>query len=145
MSEHWTPVMVEQRLEEAASTLRRLPPVRVQGYVCTWPAVIREFYEAYGSEAARIRLGPPTAAAITRMDETLEWLRWLADPEEVRIVWARACGLPWKLLCYRFGAGRTTLWRRWSMALITIATRLNGKSEVNRRRPAGPFSQTVRA
>jgi hypothetical protein len=122
--QHWTPIMVEERFEEAAFTLRRLPSVRVQGYVSTWPAVIREFYEAYGSEPARIRLGPPTAAAITRMDEALEWLRWLDDPEDVRVVWARACGLPWKLLCYRFGAGRTTLWRRWSMAMITIAARL---------------------
>lgn len=136
--QHWTPVMVEERFEEAAATLRRLPSVRVRGYVCTWPPVIREFYEAYGSEPARVRLGPPTAAAITRMDEALEWLKWL-EADDVRLVWARACGLPWKLLCFRFGAGRTTLWRRWSMAMIAIAARLSGKAEPNGRRVAIPI------
>jgi hypothetical protein len=75
-------------------------------------------------EPAPVRVGPPPAAVITRMDEALEWPRWLDDPKDVRIVRARACGLPWKLLCYRFGAVRTTLWRRWSMAMILISAKL---------------------
>jgi len=28
----WTPLMVEERLAEAADVLKRLPPVKVQGY-----------------------------------------------------------------------------------------------------------------
>lgn len=123
----WTPKMVEERLEEAAATLRRLPAVKVQGYVSSWPQVVREFYEAYGAEPARVRLGPPSPGAIDRMDETLSWLQWL-ERDDSRLVWARACGLPWKLLTWRFGVSRTTAWRRWAAALVAIAARLNGPS-----------------
>ena len=33
---------VEDRIQSAARTLRRLPDVKVQGYFSTWPAIIRE-------------------------------------------------------------------------------------------------------
>ena len=42
MSE-WTPEMVDERLEEAANVLRRMPPVKVQGYFNLWPRVVHEF------------------------------------------------------------------------------------------------------
>jgi hypothetical protein len=35
----WTAARVEARLCEAADVMRRLPPVRVQGYFNTWPAI----------------------------------------------------------------------------------------------------------
>lgn len=120
----WAPGMVEARLEEAADTLRRLPAVKVQGYFSTWPPIIRDFWEAFGRHDAEVRLGPATPAAIDRMDETLLWLRWL-EPDEVRLVWLRAEGVRWKLICARFGIGRTTAWYRWSTALGKIAVRLN--------------------
>jgi len=123
--EEWTPEMVAGRLAEAADTLRRLPRVKVQGYFSTWPTVIRDFWEAFGWHEAEVRLGPPTAAAIDRMDETVLWLRWL-EPDEVRLVWLRAEGVRWKLICARFGVGRTTAWYKWSGALAKIAGRLNG-------------------
>ena len=37
----WTIEDVAVRFEEAASTARRLPPVRVQGYFNCWPAIKR--------------------------------------------------------------------------------------------------------
>ncbi len=64
--------------------------------------------------------------AIDRMDEALRWLRWL-EPDEVRLVWLRAEGVRWKLICARFGVGRTTAWQRWCTALTKIAERLNGQ------------------
>ena len=42
----WTPALVEQRLVEAADTLRRLPPVKVQGHASSWPPMVRDFWEA---------------------------------------------------------------------------------------------------
>jgi len=129
--------MVAARLEEAADTLRRLPPVRVQGYASTWPAVIRDVHEAYGWEEARMRLGPPAPDAIDRMDEALGWLGWL-EPDEVRLVWARAQRARWRVICARLGVSRQTAWQRWVAALATIAQRLEQARTVPtqpRRRP----------
>jgi len=65
---------------------------------------------------------------VDRMDETLEWLRWL-EPDETRLVWLRAEGVGWKPICARFGVGRTTAWHRWNAALGKIAVRLNAAAE----------------
>ena len=65
------------------------------------------------------------------MDEALSWLAWL-EPEERRLVWLRAEGLPWKRITHRLGIGRTTAWQRWTMALLKIATHLNATGEQNR-------------
>ena len=51
------------------------------------------------------------------MDEALEWLAWL-DPEERRLVWLRAEGLPWKRITHRLAIGRTTAWQHWTVALL---------------------------
>jgi len=122
--ERWTPKVVAERLEEAADTLRRLPPVRVQGYVSAWPAVVRDACEAYGWDEARLRLGPPSPQAIDRMDAALRWLAWLT-PDEAQLVWLRAERVRWKTIAHWFCVDRTTAWRHWTCALIKIATRLN--------------------
>lgn len=121
----WTPKAVAERLEEAAQTLRRLPPVKVRGFICSWPPVIRDFWESYGWTDVQVRLGPPTAAAIDRMDECLGWLH-LLDADEVRLVWLRAEGVRWKVIAHRYRIDRSTAWRHWSYALIKIAGQLNG-------------------
>lgn len=126
---HWTPKMVAVYLEEAADTLKRLPPVKVQGFFSTWPPVVQEFWEAFGWEETRVRRGPPSAKAIDQMDLTLDWLRWL-EPEDAKLVWERSCHRPWKMLAYRFGIDRTTAWRRWTYALVTIAAKLNARKSL---------------
>lgn len=123
---HWTPKMVAFYLEEAADTLRRLPEKRIQGYRSTWPEIIHDFWDAFGWEEAHARRGPPSPAAIDRMDVVLPWLRWL-ERDEARLVWLRANGRPWKLITHEFGVDRTTAWRRWTYAMITIAARLNAE------------------
>ncbi|MEO5337981.1 MAG: DUF6362 family protein [Magnetospirillum sp. WYHS-4] len=127
----WTAKMVEDRIEEAADTLRRLPEQKVQGFFGTWPPVVRDFWEAFGWEEARIRRGPPQPGAIDRMDEVMIWLTWL-EADDARIVWLRACRTPWKLITWRFGMSRTTAWRNWVAALLTIAARLDGASTPRR-------------
>lgn len=127
----WTAKMVEDRIEEAADTLRRLPEQKVQGFFGTWPPVVRDFWEAFGWEEARIRRGPPQPGAIDRMDEVMIWLTWL-EADDARIVWLRACRTPWKLITWRFGMSRTTAWRNWVAALLTIAARLEGTSAPRR-------------
>jgi hypothetical protein len=128
----WSVEAVERRLEEAASVIRRLPPVRVPGYFNTWPTMVTEFADRVGREPERMRLPPPTTDAITRMEQALEWLRWLKG-EDAKLVWARSEGMPWKEICCRFGIARATANRRWQYALALIAWRLNGRTVPTKR------------
>jgi Domain of unknown function (DUF6362) len=63
----WSVERVAERFHEAAQTARRLPPVRVQGYVNTWPAIPREPWETYAAEDGLCRF-PPDPATIERME-----------------------------------------------------------------------------
>lgn len=134
--QRWSASLVEERMVEAADTLKRLPEERVRGYFSTWPTVIRDYWEAFGREDVRLRRGPPSAAAIDRMDEALAWLAWL-DPAEARIVWLRASGERWKTVCWKVGLARTAAHQHWMYALCVISWRLNGRRlphNVSRRR-----------
>ena len=88
------------------------------------PAIV-EFADRVGQQAEPTHLPPPSPAAISRMEEALAWLRWLRA-EHAKLVWARAEGTPWKLICWRFGIARVTAHRRWEYGLNLIAYRLNG-------------------
>jgi hypothetical protein len=129
----WTVRTVEERLTEAASVMRRLPPVRVPGYFNTWPKMLVEFADLVGQEPRRMRLPPPPPDAISRMEETLEWLRWL-DPVDAKIVWLRSNGDRWKTICWKVGLGRTAANQHWLYALSVVAWRLNGMQPVRRSR-----------
>ncbi|MBF0463411.1 MAG: hypothetical protein HQL87_18780 [Magnetococcales bacterium] len=126
MDGKWTKEMVADRLEEAASTIRRLPVagLKPKEYGSTWPDVILDAMEAYGRDEPVIRLGPPPADAITRMDEAMEWLRWL-EPDEVRLVWMRATRTPWKMIMRYFGIARSTASARWTTAIMQVTAILN--------------------
>ncbi len=114
---------VEERLRSAARTLRRLPNVKVQGYFSTWPTIIREPLEILQMEPEPLRI-TPSMADITEMEEVLfVWLKWL-EPEERRLVWLRAERVRWKLICGRFGVGRTKAWEMYRRALACIAAKL---------------------
>lgn len=130
----WTREKVEDRLTEAADVLRRLPEQRIQGYFSTWPQIVHEFSDLVGQEAPQLRRPPPLPDAISRMEESLPWLAWL-EPEDGKLVWARAERTPWKPICWRFGISRATAHRRWEYGLSLIAWRLNGK------RPSAKRSQ----
>jgi hypothetical protein len=130
--ENWTVENVEARFDEAVSVLRKLPAVRVPGYFNTWPTMVVEFADRVGREPEPMKLPPPPPAAITRMEQTLEWLRWL-DAEDAKLVWARAEGTPWKQICFRFCIARATANRRWLYALHLMAWRLNGRAVPTKR------------
>jgi hypothetical protein len=119
--QHWDNQAVAERLEEAVDVLARLPEERVCGLHDLWPRLVGEPY----------RHARPAAAApeaIDRMDEALGWLLWL-EPEERRLIWLRAEGVPWKRVAHWLGIGRTTAWQRWTAALLQIAVRLNAAAE----------------
>ena len=132
----WTPEMVEARFVEAAMVLRRLPAPRSQGYFSTWPKMAVEFADHVGQTPEPMRLPPPSAAAISRMEVTIGWFAWL-EPIDSRIVWLRASGSRWKSVCWTVGLARAAAHEHWRYALCLIAWRLNGKDRlqhVGRRR-----------
>ena len=131
----WTPGMVEDRMEEAALTLRRLPNPPgsgPKGYGSSWPEYVQEAKHAYGYHEARMRV-VPNAAEIARMEECLEWLRFVGA-EDAKIVWLRAEGRRWRQVGIAVGVVRQTAWRRWVAALQTISNHLNKKEKSARRR-----------
>lgn len=72
---------LSERIYLAFQTLRRLPD-RERGYLTadrrgSWPTVILTYWEAYGQSAVRMKLPPPSAAAISDMEEVMGWLAWL--------------------------------------------------------------------
>ncbi len=119
-----TPREIEDRLEEAAYTLRNLPEKdRPRGYGNSWPPVVHDAKHAYGYTPERPMRVIPSAAAISRMEECFDWLLML-NPEDARIVWLRAEGARWRQVCIRAGVVRSTAWRRWVAALLTISKKL---------------------
>jgi hypothetical protein len=120
----WTAALVADRVAEATDTLARLPDERVRALYDLWPKVI-------GAPGRHARPAAPAPEAIDRLDEALQWLGWL-EPEERRLVWLRAEGVPWKRITHRLGMGRTTAWQRWTTALLKISVRLNAEDEQKR-------------
>ncbi len=130
---HWTPLMVEERLVEAADVMRRLPDVRVPGHFNTWPKILHEFADLVGQAPPRLKRPPPSPHAISRMEEALAWLAWL-EPMDRKIVWLRASGERWKAVCWTVGLARTAAHQHWVYALCLIASRLNGDAPARRSR-----------
>lgn len=114
---------VEDRIHDAARTLRRLPEERVQGYFSTWPKIKRDEMEILQMEKEPMRIRP-SMDDITEMEEVLfVWLRWL-EVDERKLVWQRAERVRWKLICSQFGVGRTKAWEMYKCALGKIAARI---------------------
>jgi hypothetical protein len=119
----WSGETVADHFEEAVRTLRKLPPVRVSGYFNAWPEVLRSVKEIAAMEPEPMRVLPSTGA-ITRLEQTFDWMLWITV-EERKLIWLRASRVPWKAITWEFGCDRTTAWRRWTLALTKIASRLN--------------------
>ena len=121
----WTPSLVEERIVEAVDVLKRLPEELVQGYFSTWPAILMEFSDLVGQEPRKLKRPRPSAAAISRMEETLGWPK-LLEPQDSRIIWLRAAGERWKTICWRIGLQRAAAHEHWLYGLCVLAWKLNG-------------------
>ena len=125
-----TPLEIEERFEEAARTLHRLPDDKPCGHFNTWPAIVRTIWEVMAMEPRPMKVWA-TPESISRMEECFDWMLWL-DADDARIVWMRAEKASFRAISRRFGLSRMTAWRRWAGALILIANRL----EIERRAKA---------
>ncbi len=120
----WTTDAVAQRLLDAASTARRLPAVKVQGYFNCWPTIVRSPWELHAAEdRGHIRF-PPSPKDVEQMLEVMRWVQWL-EVEHRHLVWMRANRYGWRDICARFGMGRTSAWQLWHKCLELLSERLN--------------------
>lgn len=119
----WDPETIKAMLKEAADTLRRLPRAHARARLSRWPDVVRSSVETFGGETGRTRLAAPSPAAIDRLDETLTWM-FACTPEQRKVIWARACGVPWRRLEDIDGRSHVTLRRIEDSGLREIYKRL---------------------
>ena len=127
----WCTDTVAARLEEAANTGRRLPPVRVQGYYTVWPVFVRQEWETLAADEKVYRPFPPSHKDIDRMLEVMRWVRWLGV-EQRRLVWMRAVRYGWRGIGIRFACCTKTAQRHWQKAMQTLADHLNGHAKPQR-------------
>jgi hypothetical protein len=120
----WTPKLVELRLAEAASVLKRLPEDRRLGYFNTWPQYRHDFADLVEQEPRETSMPPPSPTAISRMEAALEWTFGL-EPIEGAIIWMRARNVPWKTICWKVGLQRSAAHENWMYGLCMIALTLN--------------------
>ncbi len=114
---------VEEQLRSAIRTLKRMPPVRVQGYYSAWPEVVRDQIEILNmaKEPLRVR---PTARDIQELEQVLfDWIPSVSIDER-RLLWSRAARVPWKMICAELGVGRTKAWEMYKRTLGKIAKNL---------------------
>ena len=120
----WTIEDVAARFEDAATTGRRLPPVRVQGYFNTWPQIVRQQWELFSADEPVYRPFPPSPEAVEQMLETMRWVLWL-EVEQRHLVWMRAKRYGWREIGIRFACCTKTAQRHWARSLQRITDQLN--------------------
>jgi hypothetical protein len=121
-------------LEDAAATLRAMPRASLKAHLTSWPAVVQDSVSLMvPSERTRTRPPAPHPRAIDRMDEVLSWLLACEEAER-RILWARACKIPWRKLEAIDG--------RSHMTLRQVANRGLQKVRRHLRDTRGPFDRT---
>jgi hypothetical protein len=125
MTKRWTESMIADQLEDAISTLQKLPPVVVQGYFNLMPSIKYTELEILQQEKKPLKLRAKMED-ITRLEETLTWMGCL-EIDERKMLWRRAAKVRWKRICAEFGIGRATAHRHWVFALCKIAAYLNDR------------------
>jgi hypothetical protein len=115
----WTADCVADHFEEAFRTLRKLPPVKAQGYFNTWPDIVRTSREIARWSRSRCGCGPrpPPSPGSSRPSTGCSGSRGGAQAGLV----ARA-RVPWKQISGELGLRRTTALA--ALAVLALTSRL---------------------
>ncbi len=141
----YTAEYVESWLEEAGGTIMMMDARGCfpAGHRSFWPDILREFSDLVGvhpePELPRLR---PTAAQITRAEEALQWLLYIQNIRNRRIVAARMLVRPetgrhvfsWRKLGEKFRASHDAAQRWYRDGLLEIASAISCRSELASRR-----------
>jgi uncharacterized protein DUF6362 len=138
----WTPELVRARFIEAADTERRMPRVGAKGEISGfWPSYVHSFEEMSGwgtkrlaeERELRFRRIPPSAGAVTRFEEAMDWTaNRIADETRRRLVWAfahcRANEWSFSAKCKKEGWNRVTAYDRLNAVFRRLAKELDNDS-----------------
>ena len=119
----WTEEMVIKAFEEAVRTIQRLPNVKLRGYASIWPDVIYSTLEVLRMDVKPTKW-PATPEQISSMERTCDWINFLDDIDDKRLVWLRAKRIPWKPICCQLGISRITGNRKYKNAIRKITQKL---------------------
>jgi hypothetical protein len=132
----YTAPYVEDRFERAGRVLMALP------WIGCYPAGLTCFWPEISGDVPR-RWAVPPQYEITRMAETYDWVRLIADPDPARLIMIRRLVLmrslvkpdspqeepdykfSWRKLVRMTGLHRDTLITRWGEGIDRIVGRLN--------------------
>ena len=113
------PDTMEDLLEEAHRTLRRLPWAGPKKKQTFWPEVVHDRAETYGWQSATIALGPPSGERIDRLDALLECSLTLSEASRIAI-WGRAARATWRSVAAAVGEPPKTVKKRHSKAIADM-------------------------
>lgn len=108
----------KRRLQQATITLSALPvanadkPLQIRS---AWPDFIQKTQPILEQKQRRLEV-TPSAENIDEAMAIIDILNRLS-PDGRRLVWARACGVPWAALQLRYCSSRTHLNLRYKKAL----------------------------
>lgn len=133
----WSADQVRARLVEAFAIERRMPGQGLRRLASAWPAApLHEFRDLVGWDDARERVLDTWSKSkgvysweVTRMEEAIEWFRWLPEGERrCLMAWAAAKvrGIPIRKVLRKHGGWtHATFYRRRDQGSERIANRLN--------------------
>lgn len=134
----WTPAIVRSRFIEACDTERRLPQGGMSSSGGFWPAYVHTFEDMNGwgtkrlaeEREMRFKRVPPSAAAISRFEEVMDWSgSMISDDTRRKIIWTwAACqvsGNSFASRCRKFGWVKMTAYRRLHAISDAISRNLN--------------------
>lgn len=120
---HKTIDEIKENLTFAAEVMRRLPPVKVRGYFCSWPKFCSDNEIFKGDSDVWIQ---PLPHEVEAMEKILEWLKF-TTVENRHIIWVRSCGMGWKNISLRCGKSRSSIIRMYNIGLKDIQNALENE------------------
>jgi hypothetical protein len=107
------------RFKEAVLTLKKLPSVRVRGYLNAWPDIVYSEVEIRRMDK-KTKTWQVTPEAVSRMEEVLRWWALIEETEDKKLVWMRAEETPWDEICKVFGICRSAANKKYKKAIDKI-------------------------
>lgn len=122
---YWTDEMVFAYIQKAADICKKMPGVRPQGYISTWPVILHDILEILQSDTAdKPSRGYATPREVSYLDHVNTWFKW-CNADETKVIWRRAERQPWKVIEYDLKISETTGRRRLNYGIMKIAAKLN--------------------
>lgn len=118
---------VQERLQEACDTLRRLLFPRdgaPSTKIASSPNVVQDYWTAYARSEAKVTRVRPTMAEIDRMDVVLPWFYLIDGKLERRVVWLRSVPLGLRKVGRILGVSHEHVRELEGRAMRTLVERL---------------------